>query len=294
MTTPISSMALVLTASFVGSFGACFLKSGSARIERLVPKTIVLSSGRTSERAHMERYGLPEESYVMMGDYVEFALLETRKHRFAAIHLNAQWAKMLKTGMAIHLADSGYAALILPLLANAGGVFFGKQYLESMVIQDLIDAARIDGASELGIFHKVMMPLALPGAATMGIFAFVASWNNFFNAFIMISSIEIPSFGLITLFDKKTADPQGISRAKPGFVKTVLLTRSGQLFLARLPRLDDACIRLFDHVRPGCDLLQASAGRVVVPHALQPFFGHFAQGFDLLQADIQDDFPDLI
>jgi multiple sugar transport system permease protein len=59
-----------------------------------------------------------------------------------------------------------------------------------MIIQDLIDAARIDGASELGIFHRVMLPLAVPGAATMGIFAFVASWNNFFNAFIMISSIE--------------------------------------------------------------------------------------------------------
>jgi ABC-type glycerol-3-phosphate transport system permease component len=83
-----------------------------------------------------------------------------------------------------------YAALILPLIANAGAVFFGKQYLESMVIQDLIDAARIDGASELGIFHKVMLPLAVPGAATMAIFAFVASWNNFFNPFILITSIE--------------------------------------------------------------------------------------------------------
>jgi ABC-type glycerol-3-phosphate transport system permease component len=72
-----------------------------------------------------------------------------------------------------------YAALIFPLLANAGAVFFGKQYLESMVIHDLIDAARIDGASEIGIFHKVMLPLAVPGAVTMGIFAFVASWNNF-------------------------------------------------------------------------------------------------------------------
>jgi multiple sugar transport system permease protein len=83
-----------------------------------------------------------------------------------------------------------YAALILPLIANAGAVFFGKQYLESMLIQDLIDAGRIDGASELGIFHRIIMPLAVPGAVTMGIFAFVASWNNFFNAFILISSIE--------------------------------------------------------------------------------------------------------
>jgi len=88
----------------------------------------------------------------------------------------------------IGLTDN-YAALILPLIANAGAVFFGKQYLEGMVIQDLIDAARIDGASELAIFHQVMLPLAVPGAATMGIFAFVASWNNFFNPFILISSI---------------------------------------------------------------------------------------------------------
>lgn len=83
-----------------------------------------------------------------------------------------------------------YLALILPLIANASGVFFGKQYFESMLIQDLIDAARIDGASELGIFHRIIIPLAVPGAATMGIFAFVASWNNFFNPFILISSIQ--------------------------------------------------------------------------------------------------------
>jgi len=83
-----------------------------------------------------------------------------------------------------------YASLILPLIANAGGVFFGKQYFESMLIHDLIDAARIDGAGELGIFHRIMMPIAMPGAVTMGIFAFVASWNNFFNAFILITSLD--------------------------------------------------------------------------------------------------------
>jgi multiple sugar transport system permease protein len=83
-----------------------------------------------------------------------------------------------------------YLSLILPLIANAGAVFFCKQYLESMLLQDLIDAARIDGASELGIFHLIMMPLALPGAVTIGIFSFVGSWNNFFNAFILITSLD--------------------------------------------------------------------------------------------------------
>jgi multiple sugar transport system permease protein len=83
-----------------------------------------------------------------------------------------------------------YASLILPTIAAAGSVFFGKQYLESVVIKDLIDAGRIDGAGEFSIFHRIMMPLAVPGAVTLGIFAFIASWNNFFNAFILISSIE--------------------------------------------------------------------------------------------------------
>lgn len=81
-----------------------------------------------------------------------------------------------------------YLSLILPSIATAGAVFFFKQYLESIMIQDLIDAGRIDGASELGIFHRIMFPIAVPGAFTLGIFTFVAAWNNFFNAYILITS----------------------------------------------------------------------------------------------------------
>jgi ABC-type glycerol-3-phosphate transport system permease component len=81
-----------------------------------------------------------------------------------------------------------YASLILPALASAFAVFFGKQYFDSVVIHELIDAGRIDGASEISIFHRIMMPIAVPGAFTLGIFAFIASWNNFFNAFILITS----------------------------------------------------------------------------------------------------------
>jgi multiple sugar transport system permease protein len=90
---------------------------------------------------------------------------------------------MVKIGL-----DDNYAALILPSIASAASVFFCKQYLESIMIQDLIDAGRIDGCSEIGIFHQIMMPIAAPGAFTLGIFAFVGAWNNFFNAFILITS----------------------------------------------------------------------------------------------------------
>ncbi len=63
-------------------------------------KEIVLSAGRTSEKAHMKKYGLPEESYVLMGDYLEYSLKGATKHNFREIHLCAQWAKMLKIAMA--------------------------------------------------------------------------------------------------------------------------------------------------------------------------------------------------
>jgi cobalt-precorrin-5B (C1)-methyltransferase len=61
---------------------------------------IVLSAGRSSERSHMKAYNLPEESYVLMGDYLEYSLREAGKHGFKKIHLCAQWAKMLKIAMA--------------------------------------------------------------------------------------------------------------------------------------------------------------------------------------------------
>lgn len=61
---------------------------------------IVLSAGRASEKAHMKKYSLPEESYVMMGDYLEFSLLEAKKHGFKRVNICAQWAKMLKIAMA--------------------------------------------------------------------------------------------------------------------------------------------------------------------------------------------------
>ncbi len=63
-------------------------------------KEIVIATGRSSEAAHMAYRALPEECYVMMGDYVEYSLLEAKKRQFDRVWLAAQWAKMLKIGMA--------------------------------------------------------------------------------------------------------------------------------------------------------------------------------------------------
>lgn len=61
---------------------------------------VVLSTGRTSEKAHQKKYGLPEECYAMMGDYTEFSLRDAKRHDFRKIHVCAQWAKMIKIAKA--------------------------------------------------------------------------------------------------------------------------------------------------------------------------------------------------
>jgi len=57
---------------------------------------VVLSTGRTSERAMMARLSLPEEAFIMMGDYLEFALREAAGRKFQRIHLAAMWGKLVK------------------------------------------------------------------------------------------------------------------------------------------------------------------------------------------------------
>ena len=79
---------------------------------------IVLSAGRASEKAHMEKFIFPDETYVMMGDYLEFALLDAARHGFGTIHLCAQWAKMLKIAMATPQTHVRHGAIILKKALN--------------------------------------------------------------------------------------------------------------------------------------------------------------------------------
>jgi multiple sugar transport system permease protein len=71
-----------------------------------------------------------------------------------------------------------YAGLILPYLAGPFGVFLMRQFLLS-IPDDLLEAARVDGAGEFRIFWKIVLPLCRPALATLGILTFLASWNNF-------------------------------------------------------------------------------------------------------------------
>ncbi|MDT0418745.1 MULTISPECIES: carbohydrate ABC transporter permease [unclassified Streptomyces] len=77
----------------------------------------------------------------------------------------------------LDLLDS-YAGLVLPFAAGAFGVFLMRQFMQS-IPDELLEAARMDGASEWYIFWRIVMPLVKPALATLGILTFLGSWNNF-------------------------------------------------------------------------------------------------------------------
>ncbi|WP_442892666.1 carbohydrate ABC transporter permease [Agromyces sp. CCNWLW208] len=90
----------------------------------------------------------------------------------------------------ILFADLGWTgsigAIIVPALTSAFGVFWMTQYLQQAVPDELIEAARVDGASMIRTFWTVGVVAARPAAAMLALFTFVTAWNNFFWPFIVL------------------------------------------------------------------------------------------------------------
>lgn len=80
-----------------------------------------------------------------------------------------------------------YWPLILPSIASPATVFFLRQYLLSVLPKALLEAPRIDGAGELRIFHSIVLPIMMPGVATMAIGTFIGSWNNYLIPMMIIN-----------------------------------------------------------------------------------------------------------
>jgi multiple sugar transport system permease protein len=81
-------------------------------------------------------------------------------------------------------------ALYIPGAASAFGIFLMRQFVLSAVPKDLIEAARMDGCSELGIYGRIVLPLLKPALGTLGLITFIASWNNFIGPLIVMRSPE--------------------------------------------------------------------------------------------------------
>ncbi len=128
------------------------------------------------------------------------------------------------------LIDSLWA-LIIPAFIDAYGIFMMKQFIEAMP-SELMDAARIDGASEFGIYSKIILPQMGPPLASLGIFTFMSTWNDYLWPLIVLTSPEKRTIPLLVVwFQTQHVSNQGLVLAAsiltllPIFVVYIFLQR---------------------------------------------------------------------
>lgn len=91
-----------------------------------------------------------------------------------------------KEVQAMHLMNS-YIPLIVPSIANCFAVFFYKQYMDTSLPTELIEAAIIDGCREIDIFHRLVLPLMKPAMVTQAVLTFIGTWNSYLNPLILLN-----------------------------------------------------------------------------------------------------------
>ncbi|GGY42923.1 carbohydrate ABC transporter permease [Streptomyces djakartensis] len=106
------------------------------------------------------------------------------------------------------LTDS-LLSVLLPQILSPYGVYLARVYAAAAVPADVVEAGRMDGASEWRIFTRIALPMMIPGMVTVFLFQFVAIWNNFLLPYIMLSDDErFPiTLGLFTLLEQGANSP---------------------------------------------------------------------------------------
>lgn len=90
----------------------------------------------------------------------------------------------------LHIVNS-YEGVILPLLLSTFAVFFMMVYLNDALPDVLIEAAQVDGAGHWRIFHRIALPMAKPGLATLVLISFIGTWNNYFLPYVLLSNEKL-------------------------------------------------------------------------------------------------------
>ena len=89
-----------------------------------------------------------------------------------------------------HLTNN-YIPLIIPSIAAPVVFFYMKQYLESVLPMEMVEAARVDGSGEFRTFNTIVLPIMKPAIAVQMIFSFVSSWNNYFIPALLLDKAEM-------------------------------------------------------------------------------------------------------
>ena len=90
----------------------------------------------------------------------------------------------------LHLTNN-YIPLIVPSIAAPVVFFYMKQYMESVLPLEIVEAARVDGSNEFRTFNTIILPIMKPAIAVQAIFSFVSSWNNYFIPALLLDKAEM-------------------------------------------------------------------------------------------------------
>lgn len=117
-----------------------------------------------------------------------------------------------------------YWALIVPEIWGIMGVFLVRQYLQS-IPNDLEEAAYIDGANDIQIFFKIILPLSIPVVATVGTFSFISNWNDLFQPLIYLTQEKMfpVTLGLASMLGKEGNFGVEMAGSVVSFVPTFLV-----------------------------------------------------------------------
>jgi multiple sugar transport system permease protein len=125
-----------------------------------------------------------------------------------------------------------YWGLILPSVANAQAVFLMRQYIRQLP-DELLDAAALDGAGEWHVFWRIVMPLARPALAVIGVFLFVWHWNDFLWPLVVAQSDEMRTLtvGLATLRSSSVPITEQMAAATISVLPGLLVFAVAQRYL---------------------------------------------------------------
>ena len=92
---------------------------------------------------------------------------------------------------------NNYLMLILPGIAAPVVFFYMKQYMESVLPMEIVEAARVDGSGEFRTFNTIILPLLKPAISVQMIFSFVSSWNNYFMPSLLLTKAELKTVSIM-------------------------------------------------------------------------------------------------
>ena len=170
---------------------------------RWLLNTVVMSVGAmvlTCLTASMAGYALAKKRF--RGRHIIFGLIVCAM----ALPKQVILIPLLKEMAALDLYNTLWA-VICPTVGWPFGVFLMKQFSEG-VPGEMLEAARIDGASEARTFFTVVMPLIKPGIGALAIFTFINAWNDYFMQLVMLADNDIQtiSLGISTLMGESSVD----------------------------------------------------------------------------------------